>query len=256
MASSEFPQEKNQEANLLQEKGKSTYEVLLENILSKNVYLENLETFNPKDYLIKFNWDKTTKFLFDSEQSSLSSEPLLHEIAKESLGALREERDELRLQNGLMITRVAEERRNAARETQRYDQLLQEFHKLQEHNKQLLSYRKDASTANNETLKLLTSREEGRLRMFELYEGVVEHLYGDEAVVVFEIDDDIVEHTYKRSQFVDQQLPSEGDRLIVYVHVADAPTDRSDMTEEDLMMDSEDEQPEYERKKITGEYEF
>ncbi len=73
----------------------------------------------------------------------------------------------------------------------------------------------------------LTARNDGKLRMTESYEGIVRHVGRDEVVVLFEVDDDLVEHTYMRDQFVDSRLPEKGDRLAVYVHVAQLPHDES-----------------------------
>ncbi len=73
----------------------------------------------------------------------------------------------------------------------------------------------------------LTARTDGRLRMTESYRGIVRHVGKDDVVVLFEVDDDLVEHTYTRGQFVDSRMPEEGDRLAVFVHVVQLPTEES-----------------------------
>ena len=90
--------------------------------------------------------------------------------------------------------------------------------------------------------------------MIEQYEGVVEHVQGDSVTVVFEIEGDVVEHEYERSQFIDGRLPEEGDRLSVYVHVVHGP----DQTQDDAALDDDElnEQDDYERRTITGPIEF
>ena len=46
------------------------------------------------------------------------------------------------------------------------------------------------------------------------YRGAVVSSYGNEAVLVFETEDDIVERTYRQDQFLDGKLPAEGTRVI------------------------------------------
>ena len=52
----------------------------------------------------------------------------------------------------------------------------------------------------------------------------VQKIKDDEVVVVFDIDDDIVEHVYHRNQFIDGMLPDVGQRLRVSVRVTDCRT--------------------------------
>lgn len=82
----------------------------------------------------------------------------------------------------------------------------------------------------------------GQLCMTESYEGVVRHVGRDDVVVLFEVDDDLVEHTYTRDQFVDSRLPEEGDRLAVYVRVVKLPPEES-AEGTDEAMEGIDEQP-------------
>jgi hypothetical protein len=160
---------------------------------------------------------------------------------------LQEQRDRLRVENELLKSQVAEARREAARETQRFDQLLMQ-------NDKLLDCLRDRDSALDMTTALLVEQSKGQLRMIERYEGVVEHVHGDSATIAFEIDDDVVEHMYRRSQFIDGQLPEEGDRITVYVHVVHGSVENADDSSTET--DELDEHPEYERKKITGPIEF
>ena len=45
------------------------------------------------------------------------------------------------------------------------------------------------------------------------YTGVVRDTFRWHVVVVFEAEENIVEHTYTKDQFIDGELPSEGTRL-------------------------------------------
>ncbi len=160
--------------------------------------------------------------------------------------ALEGERDELKVRVQLLQSNVAELRREVARKTRDVDQLLATLEKSVEG-------LKCRSEAERILLALLLGQKTGSLRMFETYEGVVDHVHGDSATVVFETDDDVVEHCYDRGQFVDGQLPKVGDRITVCVHVVSGslrdPTDPASLEEPD-------DDPGYERKKITGAFEF
>ena len=46
------------------------------------------------------------------------------------------------------------------------------------------------------------------------YKGGVASSYGNEVVIVFETEDDIVERTYRQDQFLDGKMPTEGTRVI------------------------------------------
>jgi hypothetical protein len=160
--------------------------------------------------------------------------------------ALERERDELRVQVQLLQSNVAELRREVARKTRDYDQLLAGYDRS-------LEVLKARSEAEETMLLALLGQQTGSLRMFETYEGVVDHVHGDSVTVVFETDDDVVEHCYNRGQFVDAQLPNVGDRITVCVHVVlgslGTPTDPASLEELD-------DDPGYERKRITGALEF
>ena len=115
-----------------------------------------------------------------------------------------------------------------------YDELVTECNQLNAANSNLARRLDDAVRARDEAVRAqdvvqaaLTARTDGRLRMTESYEGVVRHVGRDDVVVLFEVDDDLVEHTYTRNQFVDSRLPEKGDRLAVYVHVAQLPPEES-----------------------------
>ena len=59
--------------------------------------------------------------------------------------------------------------------------------------------------------------------MFESHEGVVMHVDDDSVVVTYSIGDDYVDQTYRKEQFIGGRLPKKGDRLAIYVHVAEMP---------------------------------
>ena len=162
------------------------------------------------------------KFLYEIDKELVS---VLHELVRNQIEP-REERfyevevqapanryKELELENGRLKTRVAELQRSLNREIQRFDQGSTRFDDV-------LGLLHEANKANNALQAVLIARTDGRLRMFETYDGVVKQADDEEIVVLFEIEDELIEQTYKREQFVGGRLPSPSDRFTVYVHGA------------------------------------
>lgn len=84
----------------------------------------------------------------------------------------------------------------------------------------------------------VTARVDTRLRMCQSYEGDVVDVYGDRVVVVYDVDGNVVEQTYERSQFVDGRLPEVDTDLVVHVIVSDAePRADGTASEEDAQRD-------------------
>lgn len=72
----------------------------------------------------------------------------------------------------------------------------------------------------------LGDSDNAKARMVEYYEGVVRHRESNEVVVAYEVEDDIIEQTYRRDQFIDGNIPDLNDHLSVLVRVADVRPDR------------------------------
>lgn len=174
------------------------------------------------------------------------------ESDEETLRRVQQERDTLRVENELLKSRVAEQRRAVARETRRYDQLLQELTKLREQGDDLISYAGRRTHALDTTASLLLQQTSCQVKMVEVLEGLVEHVHGDSVTVVFDVDDDVWEHIYRRDQFVDGRLPSQGENLTVCVHVLRGLLEGSQKDEADDF----DEWEGYEPKKVKGPIEF
>ena len=121
--------------------------------------------------------------------------------------------EELELENERLKTRVTELQRSSNREIQHYDQGSKRFDDV-------LSLLHEDNKANDVLQAVLVAGVDGRLRMFETYDGVVKQADDDEIVVLFEINDELIEQTYKKEQFIGGRLPSQGDRFSVYVHDA------------------------------------
>ncbi len=135
---------------------------------------------------------------------------------------LRQQVGKLQQQNELQKSQIADARRTAARETQRYDQIACQLAEERQRSADLLDRINERSKNNDLLQSVLIAKNAGRLRMTETNRGVVAHAGTDEVTVVYDINDDIVEHVYQRSQFQDGRLPKEGDRLEVTVHVSEA----------------------------------
>jgi len=64
---------------------------------------------------------------------------------------------------------------------------------------------------------------EAELLIEENYPGYVTHVDSDYVVVVYETDEDIVEHTYSPKQFINGTVPKVDDYLLVTVQVKTVP---------------------------------
>lgn len=176
------------------------------------------------------------------------------EAREKQIEILRAERDKLASQNELLVSRVAEHRRTAARETQRFDQLQRQCANLQQTIDKLVDSLNERGRANDCLLSCFISRPDSHIRMSQSYEGVVEDVDGDRAVVVFDVDGKIVEQTYEKSQFNDHRLPEAGSRLAVYVIVAEVQPKLIQAGIEEL--DPSDESASPRRKSLSGPTEF
>lgn len=145
------------------------------------------------------------------------------QTAIQSTESPREETEQLRSQVEALKSRVLQERRTAARETQRYDQLAVELGALRTTLDRMLDRLKQRDETNDVLTSALVAKDNGRLRLAESYEGEVIHVSDDSVVVVFDVRGDLIEQTYVREQFLDGQLPEKGDRLAAYIHIAKLP---------------------------------
>jgi hypothetical protein len=126
---------------------------------------------------------------------------------------------------------------------------------LREENKRLLSLLEDANRVNDSLVRVLASRDEQRLRMFESYAGLVEEVQGDQVVVRYLVNGDVVEQTYEQSQFQGGHLPKVGDHLVVQVYLTEASKQGVDQeTIQKALV--ENDQPNALRKPITGPLTF
>ncbi|HUT95280.1 MAG TPA: hypothetical protein VMY37_37850 [Thermoguttaceae bacterium] len=137
--------------------------------------------------------------------------------------ALEAEVADLRIRNERLRSLVAQERRVATHQGQTNEELLSHVKAQQATLDEMVNTLGEMAKANDSLQRALAGRDDERLRMFERHEGVVMHVDEHSVVVTYSIKDDYVDQTYRKEQFVGGRLPKKGDRLAIYVHVAEVP---------------------------------
>ncbi len=102
----------------------------------------------------------------------------------------------------------------------------------------------------------LIAEKNNRLWMFESYQGSVMQVDDDSVVVTYLVDDDYIDQTYRKEQFIGARLPKVGDRLAVYVHIAELPSQSKKQTDETMKTGGTDEQRKHRKKAIRPPREF
>jgi len=143
--------------------------------------------------------------------------------AQDRLDASQEEIEDLRIRNERLRSLVAQERRVATHQGQTNEELLSHVKAQQATLDEMVRTLGEMAKANDSLQRALAARDDERLRMFERHEGVVMHVDGDSVVVTYSIKDEYVDQTYRKEQFIGGRLPKKGDRLAIYVHVAEVP---------------------------------
>lgn len=106
--------------------------------------------------------------------------------------------------------------------------------------------------------ELRDASQKGRLRIKERYEGVVDDVRDGEASIVYEVGDegDIVEHAYGRGQFLKQELPETGERVVLFVHVVTIPWPEDSEAEDAALQELADAASKTKRGKVSELREF
>ena len=150
--------------------------------------------------------------------------PVLESETKEQHenNRIREENKSLKMQIELLKSRVADLRATQTREIQRFDQLQSQNAKLAETNDKLVTLLSDRDKTTNAVLCQMAAERDGRIRIRECYQGVVEYSENDTAVVIYTLEGKPVEHVYERRQFLSSQLPPVGTPLKALAFVLDS----------------------------------
>jgi len=165
------------------------------------------------------------------------------------LETLTGERDALFVQNESLKSRVEEERRRA-------EDALGQRDKAQADLDKFLDAHGEVIKTNKDLLSALIARVAGKLSMFESYYGIVEHVHGERAFVVFETDGDPIEHVYERDQFIGGRLPKEGTKVAVHVLLTAMLQETPEGGDETGRAPDKDESPRQRKNVITGPYSF
>ena len=190
--------------------------------------------------------------------------PAIDESAEEErhekeIERLRKEVDRLTIQNELLQTRVAEQRRSLAREARNADKLHAELVAVREQNARFLSMQdryltllSDRGRANDALVTKMACEEDGLIRMHESYDGQVQHVGENTALVLFDVDGQLVEQTYEKEQFKDGKLPAPGTCVRVLVFVVEYEPKSPSIDEPERATSDKPSQ----RKSLTGPVEF
>ena len=181
------------------------------------------------------------------------------ERQEKEIERLRKEVDRLTFQNELLKTRVTEQGRSLAREARNSDKLHMELVAVREQNTQFLSVQdryltllSDRGRANDALVTKMAGVEDGLIRMHESYEGEVQHVGENSAVVLYNVDGQLVEQTYEKKQFNDGKLPAPGTCVKVLVFVVEYEPKPSSADEQEH---ATSDKPSH-RKPLTGPVEF
>jgi hypothetical protein len=112
--------------------------------------------------------------------------------------------------------------------------------------------RVEVKHTNNVKGRAVVDFEDPKLRMHETYEGQVEHVGENTVVVVYNVNGELVEHTYEKKQFQNGKLPTLGTCLKTFVYVVEQePKPPTDTESESATGD----EPSH-REPLTGPVEF
>jgi hypothetical protein len=151
------------------------------------------------------------------------------DINRDEIERLQAEIGRLSARNQVLESRIAElQEEAAAQQTQRINYLVSFYDTSRSKQADLergvheLAGRLDEQARANVRLQAaLTAQAERRLRMCESYQGDVVDVHEDRVVVIYDVNGNVVEQTYERSQFLDGRLPEVGTELAVHVMVAE-----------------------------------
>lgn len=190
-----------------------------------NIFSEQAGTHNPLDMESFFKALSISTYVrFYQAPSGLTDIEVMkpdleaYEIADEMSPALddpnfaskadfKDAYESLRGQYEANKTQLVEEQKTTAMYVRQRDDILDRYNEESRKCRQMES--------------LLQDKNSGQLLMFECYSGIVEASSEDSATIVFETDDDVVEHLYEREQFTDGKIPEEGQRVSVCFYLSE-----------------------------------
>lgn len=125
----------------------------------------------------------------------------------------RERHERWQRERGVLETKLILSRRETLAAYQHADWVEQRTDQLEAANAQLVRTNASLVNANTALQGLFCAAVRGTLCMHEEHAGIVTRVVDDEVVVRFETADGPVEQVYSRGQFIEDQMPADGDRV-------------------------------------------
>ena len=141
-------------------------------------------------------------------------------ISEDYVRRLTDANESLRAQYEANKTQLADEQRTTDGYVSQLKEAREQLHEAREQRDTLLYTFKEMKQSNEQLTELLEDKKTGQLLMFQTLYGAVRESFGDSVVIAFETDDDIIEHTYERQQFLDGDLPVEGEKVTVCFYLS------------------------------------
>ena len=112
------------------------------------------------------------------------------------------------------------------------DQLLLRLDDLQKTVSRQNEIINERARANDLAIAALSAKDQGRMLTYEVLQGVVADVSDTEVVIRFDTGDDVVEQTYNVEQFKLGKVPTVGDHVAAYVHLALTPSPSANPVDE------------------------
>ena len=141
-------------------------------------------------------------------------------ISEDYVRRLTDANESLRAQYEANKTQLADEQRTTDGYVSQLKEAREQLHEAREQRDTLLYTFKEMKQSNEQLTELLEDKKTGQLLMFQTLYGAVRESFGDSVVIAFETDDDIIEHTYERQQFLEGKLPDEEERVKVCFYLS------------------------------------
>jgi hypothetical protein len=121
------------------------------------------------------------------------------------------------VENEVLKTQLIEQRRALRLASKRNEELSNQHGKLVEQQAKVVDAICDLTAACIAMQSALIGKQEGRVCLHETHKGVVSAVIGDQLEVTYETPDGPIKQIYSRKQFVEHNVPKEGDALDGYV---------------------------------------
>lgn len=176
--------------------------------------------------LLDANWLTRLSRTEQSETATAIAGETTGTSAETHQQGLREEVEDLKIRNERLRSLVAQERRVAANEARRNQELMAELKAQGERIDRMVETLGEMAQANRLLQHTLNAKNDNRLRMFESFPGVVRDVTDDRVTVTYDLHGDYVDQTYVKEQFLGRKLPAKGEAVAIFVFVTERSVDR------------------------------